>query len=67
MAGDPITAGLTLAEKLFSFFTGAKWDEIRKRKRLEAKRAECHAALVEHRFADLRRLTDELERLSTEA
>jgi len=67
MAGDPVTAGLTLAEKVFSFFTGDKWDEIRKRKRLEGKRAECRAALAEHRYADLRRLTDELERLSNEA
>lgn len=36
MAEDPITAGLTLADKVFSFFTGEKWDEIRKRRAGEA-------------------------------
>jgi len=36
MAADPITAGLSLADKVFSFFTGEKWDEIRKRRAGEA-------------------------------
>lgn len=36
MAADPVTAGLSLADKVFSFFTGEKWDEIRKRRAGEA-------------------------------
>lgn len=45
MANDPITGGLTLAEKLFSFFTGEKWDEIRKRREGDRLEAACNEAL----------------------
>jgi hypothetical protein len=36
MPEDPLTAGLSFAEKVFSFFTGEKWDEIRKRREGDA-------------------------------
>jgi hypothetical protein len=45
MANDPITGGLTLAEKLFSFFTGEKWDEIRKRREGDRLEAACNETL----------------------
>lgn len=65
---EAVGAGLTLTEKIFSWWTDeAGRIEIRKRARLRAKKEECQRALLEHRFTDLRRLTDELERLSNEA
>jgi hypothetical protein len=67
MANDPITGGLTLAEKVFSFFTGQKFSETMKRKQLREKNEECRRALSDRRWDDLRRLTAELERMSDEA
>lgn len=70
MAGIPeaVGAGLTLAEKVFSWFTDeAGRIEIQKRARLRQKKEECQRALKENRFDDLRRLTAEFERLSNEA
>lgn len=46
MASDPVTAGLSLADKLFSFFTGEKWDAIRKRREGERLRKDCDEALA---------------------
>lgn len=66
MAGDPVTAGLTLAEKVFSFFTGAKFSETMKRRKLREKNEECKKALAERRWDDLRRLTAEFDRMSDE-
>ena len=61
-------AGLTLIEKVFSWWTDeAGRIEIQKRANIRAKKQECQRALLEHRFADLRRCTDELERLCYEA
>lgn len=45
MAGDPITGGFTLAEKIFSFFTGEKFDEMRKRREGDKLEAAANAAL----------------------
>lgn len=55
-------------DTIFSWFTseGGKL-EAQKRRALKSKREECRRALLEHRFTDLRRLTDELERLSNQA
>ncbi len=39
--------------------------ELRKRRLLKAKKEECRRALLDHRFDDLKRLVDELERLSS--
>ena len=65
---DPIGPALTLAEKVFSWWTDeAGRLAIQKRARLRHKREECQRALDDKRFVDLRRLTDELERLSNEA
>ena len=41
--------------------------EASKRKALRKKREECQRALIDNRFTDLARLTDELRRLSEEA
>jgi hypothetical protein len=61
-------AGLTLIEKIFSWWTDeAGRIEIQKRARLRAKKEECQRALTDNRWDDLKRLTDELRRLSTEA
>lgn len=58
-------AGLTLLDHVFMWFTDeAGRIEIKKRAALRAKKEECVKALHEKRFSDLRRLTDELERLS---
>lgn len=57
-----------LLDTVFSFFTDENGlREMRKRSLLASKRKECQRALLEHRFDDLRRLTDELQRLSDEA
>jgi hypothetical protein len=61
-------AGLTLIDKIFSWWTDeAGRIEIRKRAALRAKREECRRALLDNRWDDLKRLTDELQRLSAEA
>jgi hypothetical protein len=63
-----VKAGLTLTEKIFSWWTDeAGRIAIQKRARLRAKKEECAKALKENRLDDLRRLTAELERLSVEA
>lgn len=70
MAGIPEAAGagLTLIEKVFSWWTDeAGRIEIRKRAALRNKKEECKRALLDNRWDDLKRLTDELHRLSTEA
>lgn len=41
--------------------------ELKKRRALKAKKEECRRALLDHRWNDLRRLTDELERMSNAA
>lgn len=41
--------------------------EMQKRRALRNKKEECRRALLDHRFDDLRRLTDELQRLADEA
>lgn len=49
------------------FMSEGGFNEFRKRAQLRAKRAAAQTALREHRWDDLRRLTAELERLSTQA
>lgn len=49
------------------FMSEGGFNEFRKRAQLRAKRDEAKRALREHRWDDLRRLTAELERLSTQA
>ena len=41
--------------------------EQQKRNRLRAKKEECRRALLDNRFDDLKRLTDELQRMADEA
>lgn len=61
-------AGLTLVEKVFSWWTDeAGRIEIKKRAALRSKKEECKRALIDNRWDDLKHLTDELQRLSTEA
>lgn len=63
-----VKAGLTFGEKIFSWWTDeAGRIEIQKRANIRAKKEECAQALKDRRFTDLRRLTDELERLCLEA
>lgn len=45
MAIEPVGAGISLADKIFSFFTGEKWDEIRKRREGERLKADCKDCL----------------------
>jgi len=61
-------AGLSLIDKVFSWWTDeAGRIEIQKRARLRGKKEECRRALLDNRWDDLKRLTDELRRLSSEA
>lgn len=57
-----------VVESIFSWFVSEDGRlEMVKRVRLKAKKEECRRALLDNRFDDLKRLTDELQRLSTEA
>jgi len=57
-----------LVDTVFSWFTDeAGYLEIKKRRALAAKKEECRRALLDNRWDDLKRLTDELRRLSSEA
>jgi hypothetical protein len=63
-----IAAAVSLTYTLVSWFTNeAGRNEILRRRALLAKKKECLDALRDHRWDDLRRLTDEFERLSTQA
>lgn len=57
-----------LVDTVFSWFTDeAGYLELKKRRALAAKKEECRRALLDNRWADLKRLTDELQRLSDQA
>jgi hypothetical protein len=57
-----------LADTVFSWFTDeAGYLEIKKRRALASKREECRRALLDHRYVDLARLTDELRRMADQA
>lgn len=65
MAGDPVTAGLTFADKVFSFFTGEKWDEIRNRRQgqsLKAVSDRCFDSWMANKTEENWRLYEEAER-----
>lgn len=63
-----VGAVATLVNTVASWFMSeGGFNEFRKRAQLRAKRDEAKRALQEHRWDDLRRLTAELERLSTQA
>lgn len=65
---EAVGAGLTVIEKIFSWWTDeAGRLEIKKRAALRAKKEECRRALIDNRWDDLKRLTDELQRISSEA
>ena len=67
MAGE-VGAVAKVVETVFSWFTDEDgFKEMQKRRRLKAKKEECRRALLDNRFADLTRLTDELQRLADEA
>jgi hypothetical protein len=70
MAG-PLTLVDTLinaAREVFGWWTDeAGRIEAMKRAALKAKREECRRALIDHRYADLQRLSAELERMSDQA
>lgn len=55
-----------LLETVFSFFTSEDgFKEMAKRSALKKKKEECRRALIDNRFADLQRLTDELHALAS--
>jgi hypothetical protein len=59
---------VSLTYTVVSWFTNeAGRNELLRRRTLLAKKKECLDALRDHRWDDLRRLTDEFERLSTQA
>jgi hypothetical protein len=61
-------AGVAAAWKIASWWLDESGRaEMKKRKVLREKKEECRQALLDGRLDDLRRLTDELQRLSTEA
>jgi len=67
MPGEIQAAGFMakLAETVFSYFTDeAGYKEMAKRAALRKKKEECRRALLDNRFADLKRLTDELHDLA---
>lgn len=60
-----VGAALTLALKVFGYATDEEGlREQQKRKALANKKEECRKALIDNRFDDLKRLTDELERIA---
>jgi hypothetical protein len=57
-----------LVDTVFSWFTDeAGYLEIKKQRAIASKKEECRRALLDNRWADLKRLTDELHRLATKA
>jgi hypothetical protein len=63
-----VGAGLTLAEKIFSFFTDEDgFREMRKRRALAKKKEEVRRAVYARQWDRARELTAELLRLSDEA
>lgn len=61
-------AGIAVAWKVASWWLDESGRlEMNKRKVLREKKAECLKALADGRWDDLKHLTDELQRLSSEA
>jgi hypothetical protein len=67
MPGD-VGAAAKVLDTIFGWFTDeAGFKEMQKRRALKQKKEECRRALLDNRLDDLKRLTAELVRLSSQA
>ena len=65
MAGSVGLVAKVLETLISKFLDEDQIPELLKRRKLAAKKEECRRALIDNRFDDLRRLTDELRELAS--